>query len=216
MPKEEDSMKDIENHNNELEEVIKTSKQKFNISDKKRKYLYNSVIILLSYLSIVFGFEWLQFNLQNIIYAFSSGAIILSLASASILTINKTKFEAKERQSIIAKNDINNIIFDLHTKGIEAEKNQLQNAIVEIKNTSKTNIYDADNDLMLKEEKIIKYFYLLDKEDQIRVLRQITSAIDNNKTTVYSHTLTLMEDKDLINTKIPVCKVLKLKKDIEK
>ena len=47
-----------------------------------------------------------------------------------------------------------------------------------------------------KEEKIIRYFYLLDKEDQVAVLRQICKKIKKDKVILSTSKLELFEEKD--------------------
>lgn len=62
--------------------------------------------------------------------------------------------------------------------------------------------------ILSNEEKIVTYFYLLNPEDKIQVLRQIKDNITNEYSDIY-----LLEDKDLQreNIEIPLEKINKLK-----
>lgn len=62
--------------------------------------------------------------------------------------------------------------------------------------------------ILSKEEKIIRYFYLLDKDDQVAVLRQICKKIKKDKVILSTSKLELFEEKDLQEKELPVRKTL--------
>ena len=67
-------------------------------------------------------------------------------------------------------------------------------------------------EVLSKKEIITKYFYLLDKDDKIKVLKQIEEYIKSNKKKTSSISLDLLEDDDLKKHELPVYKTLIKKK----
>ena len=63
-------------------------------------------------------------------------------------------------------------------------------------------------EIEIEEEKIIRYFYLLDKDDQVAVLRQICKKIKKDKVILSTSKLELFEEKDLQEKELPVRKTL--------
>lgn len=206
-------MKDIENFNSELEEVIDTSIETFDTKKEIKKHFIMDTAILVCGAMATFGFDIMPFDFSSLAIFIASGASIEAVLSTLAIT-NKKKVIRREIDA--ANDNIDNVIYELSKSGIKTEKAQVKDAVVEVESTSKTKVYDADNMLKSKEEKIIKYFYLLDEKDQIRVLKQISTNSDVDKDVIYNHSLALMEDEDLIDKEIPVYKTLKLKKDMGK
>ena len=107
------------------------------------------------------------------------------------------------------------VINNLDKNGLTTDKDRVKETITEVDTITQSNTRNSYNEIMSKEEKIIKYFYLLDSEDQIRVLKQISLATTKDGESQNRHSLSLMEEEDLKDVEIPVYKTLKLKKDME-
>lgn len=205
-------MKDIENINFDLEEEIDDSLEKFNRKEKIRNLLFSSTLAICGSLALIFGLDILDFNLVNL----ASMAGICVAASGGISFVNYNI----EKNGIMSKNEeaeqnIDIVVDGLDKNGIKTEKSQIKEAIAQVDTITQINTRNSSNEIMSKEEKIIKYFYLLDNADKIRVLRQISLSTIKDGKNEYDRSLSLMEDEDLVDMEIPVYKTLKLKKDMK-
>ncbi len=205
-------MKDIENNNCDLEVEIDNYNEKF---DHKREAIGQLLIgssALAIALGSVFGLNMLDFNLVNFAWTAGITGGAIGLSSFVYASQKRKRIETRNHE---ADYNMEFVISRLDKNGVTTDKDKVKDAIAEVDTITETNTRNSSNEIMSKEEKIIKYFYLLDSKDQIRVLKQISLNTTMNNEICRSNSLSLMEDDDLKDMEIPVCKTLKLKKDME-
>lgn len=199
-------MKDIK-YNSDLSEDI------YNLNNNNVSHislLSRQMLILILQMMIsalIFNIFSIPTNIISII-AFLVGTIAFNFASITII-----KAKMKDRLNKInrkSNSNINNLIDTLDNNGLSTSKEKLIDCTICEELTSSRTI-NEDNDVISTEDKIIRYFYLLDNNDKIRVLKQIKREIISNKTKIDSNTLSLLEDKDLEGVELPVRKTLVLK-----
>ena len=111
------------------------------------------------------------------------------------IKLRKAKQSASDLQQELAKE---NTIINIKS---------LEDAEV-IEEVTKSTTQNDEGKILSKEEKIIRYFYLLDKDDQVAVLRQISKKIKKDKVILSTSKLELFEEKDLQEKELPVRKTL--------
>ena len=205
-------MKDIENNNCDLEKEIDNYNEKFDHKNEVRSQLLIGSCALAIALGGVFGLDILDFNLAN--FAWTAGISIGVLGSTSAVYLAQKKKNIETRNNE-ADYNMECVINNLDKNGLTTDKDRVKETITEVDTITQSNTRNSSNEIMSKEEKIIKYFYLLDSEDQIRVLKQISLATTKDGESQNKHSLSLMEEEDLKDVAIPVYKTLKLKKDME-
>lgn len=205
-------MKDIENNNCDLEKEIDNYNEKFDHKSEVRSQLLIGGCALAIALGGIFGLDILDFNLAN--FAWTAGISIGVLGSTSAVYLAQKKKNVETRNNE-ADYNMECVINNLDKNGLTTDKNKVKETITEVDTITQSNTRNSSNEIMSKEEKIIKYFYLLDSEDQIRVLKQISLATTKDGESQNKHSLSLMEEEDLKDIEIPVYKTLKLKKDME-
>lgn len=205
-------MKDIENNNCDLEKEIDNYNEKFDHKNEVRSQLLIGSCALAIALGGVFGLDILDFNLAN--FAWTAGISIGVLGSTSAVYLAQKKKNIETRNNE-ADYNMECVINNLDKNGLTTDKDRVKETITEVDTITQSNTRNSSNEIMSKEEKIIKYFYLLDSEDQIRVLKQISLATTKDGESQNKHSLSLMEEEDLKDVEIPVYKTLKLKKDME-
>lgn len=126
------------------------------------------------------------------------------LVSATAASISNRKYKKKLRK---AKHNVSLLQQELKKEDTIIERDAVKDAEV-IEQTTKSTTKSDEGTVLSKKEKIISFFYLLDKDDQIKVLRQIQENIKKHKTTSTSTTLELMEENDLHDIELPVQKKL--------
>lgn len=205
-------MKDIENNNCDLEEEIDNYNEKFNYKREIIGQLLINGSALAIALGSVYGLNILDFSLVN--FACTAGI------SGGVAILSSFAYVSKKRKSVETRNNeadynMECVINNLDKNGLITDKDRVKETITEVDTITQSNTRNSYNEIMSKEEKIIKYFYLLDSEDQIRVLKQISLATTKDGESQNRHSLSLMEEEDLKDIEIPVYKTLKLKKDME-
>lgn len=205
-------MKDIENNNCDLEKEIDNYNEEFNYKREVRSQLLIGGCALAIALGGVFGLDILDFNLANFAWTAGISVGVLGSTSAVYLAQKKKSIETKNNE---ADYNMECVINNLDKNGLTTDKDRVKETITEVDTITQSNTRNSSNEIMSKEEKIIKYFYLLDSEDQIRVLKQISLATTKDGESQNKHSLSLMEEEDLKDVEIPVYKTLKLKKDME-
>ena len=205
-------MKDIENNNCDLEKEIDNYNEEFNYKREVRSQLLIGGCALAIALGGVFGLDILDFNLANFAWTAGISVGVLGSTSAVYLAQKKKSIETRNNE---ADYNMECVINNLDKNGLTTDKDRVKETITEVDTITQSNTRNSYNEIMSKEEKIIKYFYLLDSEDQIRVLKQISLATTKDGESQNRHSLSLMEEEDLKDVKIPVYKTLKLKKDME-
>ena len=93
--------------------------------------------------------------------------------------------------------------------GISISKKNLKESSM-IKSDEATSLFCNQDNQNLKEEKIIRYFELLDREEQIQVLKYVRSSLmDKNRELSRKYQLFLLEEEDYELENIPVTRKLK-------
>lgn len=200
-------MKEIKYKGN-LEDDIYDANNKFN----SKEYLNIAILcfaVLATLFNIyIFGLGFKVFTLLNLIK--TTTLMLVPYSAISFFNyfhskngINKRKKRAKTRLNFLA----HSINLDNDNK---ITKNNIMDAQIYTEVTSTRTVNNDDKELS-KEEKIIKYFYLLDSGDKIKVLREIKSTLEKDEVKMEASSLYLLDDNDLVNKNLPVKKTLKLK-----
>lgn len=199
-------MKDIKYNSDLSEDIYNLNNNNVShISLLSSQYLILLLQMLIS--ALIFNIFSIPTNIISII-SFVVGNIVFNFASAFIIKARmKDKLNKINRRS---NSNINNLINTLANNGLSTSKEKLIDCTIceELTSSRTTN---EDNEVINTEDKIIRYFYLLDNNDKIRVLKQIKREIISNKTKINSNSLSLLEDKDLEGKELPVRKTLVLK-----
>ncbi len=199
-------MKDIK-YNSDLSEDIYNLNNN-NVSHISLLSIQMLILILQMMISaLIFNIFSIPTNIISII-SFVVGTIVFNFASITII-----KAQMKDRLNKInrkSNSNINTLINTLDNNGLSTSKEKIMDCTICEELTSSRTI-NEDNDVISTEDKIIRYFYLLDNNDKIRVLKQIKREIISDKTKINSNSLSLLEDKDLEGRELPVRKTLVLK-----
>ena len=191
-------------YDSDLEEDIEIVNGEFN-----PKYVYEKTgIIGLAMASAgicAFGLGAIPVDAINI-FCVAGGASLVYFGGNSIANVILKKRFAKKVERV------NNDFFDLantlsENKDVNVVAANLREAISFDKEVTTTTREDFENNTMSKEEKLIKYIYLLDENDQYQVLKQI--GTDRNHNNIIDNTeyeTFLLEEEDLIGHKMPVRK----------
>ena len=193
-------------YDGDLQEDIKLINEKQNFNWKKFGVLMGISVIAASIgcgiVALIFG----KITTATI------GSFIGILTVNTFKNIKQSKKDNfyEERKLINLYNEINdecsNKISD------ELAKSKIKDCIVQTQKIMDIK-KDSNNKVISKTEKVIKYFYLLDPSDKIKVLKQINEIIKSNGEKEENIDLYLLEADDIkeeIN-EMPVEKTLKLK-----
>lgn len=183
----------------DLEKDIKKLKQKFNLT-KFSKYFITRIISLI----ITAGILYL---IGLSIYIGTFIGMLIGFSAVDIIKVIKETKEDSQCYMDKAANLYENINLNYSDRALsmirmkECISLQRKEKIIEDINT--------ENMVFTNEEKEVTYFYLLDPDKKIQILRQIKEEIINNKDIVY-----LLEEEDIKreNIRIPNDKILKLRK----
>lgn len=114
------------------------------------------------------------------------------------------------KKTNISNRNIDSLVDSLDKIGLSTDKERVLDAeVTEEVTNSKTK--DDNGNLIAKKKKIVNYFYLLDNEDKIKVLKQVRNEVIKNKEKISLNSMQMLENKDLENMELPVKKVLILK-----
>ena len=133
--------------------------------------------------------------------AFNCG---VGLVSATAAFISNRKYKKRFRKS---KHNIVGLQQELKGKDVILDRDAIKDAEI-IEEVTKSTTKNDEGRVISKAEKIVRFLYLLDSEDQIKVLRLINESIKEYKATSTSTTLELMEENDLQGVELPVQKKL--------
>ena len=200
-------MKDIP-YNGDLSKDIYYLDNPFNVKEEAIfKGIFNFSILTIVGL-FAFSFGVIPFNLISLLIYIAGCLGVNTLYT--IIAVTKKKRNIKSKMSK-ANSNINSLVESLDRNNISTSKEKIIDAEISEKVTnSKTK---DDNGIVLsKEKKIVEYFYLLDNNDKIQVLKQIKRNITSNKSKINCVSLALLEDKDLEGKELPVRKTLIMKK----
>ena len=183
----------------DLEKDLKKSKQKFNLT-KFSKYFITRIISLI----ITAGILYL---IGLSIYIGTFIGMLIGFSAVDIIKVIKETKEDSQCYMDKVANLYENINLNYSDRALsmirmkECISLQRKEKIIEDINT--------ENMVFTNEEKEVTYFYLLDPDKKIQILRQIKEEIINNKDIVY-----LLEEEDIKreNIRIPNDKILKLRK----
>lgn len=193
-------------YNKDLESNIETANSEFDSSDVHRKVAPFAVIAVAS-VAAMFGFDIIPADALNIACAIGGFSVLYTGGTYIANTISKRQ-HFKNVENI--ENDLSNLASKLNNDlSVNVTKENLKEAIsVDIESTqTRREVYESNTTSNI--EKIVKYFYLLDESDQIRVLEQIATDKNNNNVIEDTEYETFMlEEKDLIGHKYPVRKML--------
>lgn len=140
--------------------------------------------------------------------------IVLCTVIGTTTTIGETIHNKYKHISDVstANKNINSLVNTLNENGLSTSKDKIIDAeITEEITNSRTK--GNDGKLVSKRKKIIEYFYLLDNEDQIKVLKQIKNEVIKNKEKISVISMQMLEEEDLRKIEIPVRKTLVLRND---
>ena len=183
----------------DLEKDIKKSKQKFSL----KKFFVHFCITIIS-ICLTLGIC----SLIGIVPA--SGFIAGWFRGFTVVDIYKASKETKT-DSEHAMHNLTNLYRDINLNCVNRDlcESRMKECISVQKKQKIINNTDTKNIILSDEEKIATYFYLLDSQEKLQILRQVKDDIKNNKNVVY-----LLEDEDIKieNIEIPVEKTLRLKK----
>lgn len=200
-------MKDIKYNGNLLEDIIDAD-NKFNLKDFLSISSIVFVVLAIFINIYLFGLNAISFSIGNLFISTGSlfGIHVLGTLGTYLyknITISRKGKDASRRLNVLA-HDMSVVNDATITKD-----NIIDAQIDQVYSESKTT--GDDGKLISKEEKLTRYFYLLDKEDKIRVLKEIRKIIKERKNTIESSELKLLEDNDIDYKNLPVKKTLTLK-----
>lgn len=156
---------------------------------------------LIEIISFNLGFQYTpEIILPAIITMVSTGGIVSAITG----NISNKKYKRKLRK---AKQRTSDLQRELAKENTIINIKSLEDAEV-IEEVTKSATQNDEGKILSKEEKIIRYFYLLDKDDQVAVLRQISKKIKKDKVILSTSKLELFEEKDLQEKELPVRKTL--------
>ncbi|MGN1312132.1 MAG: hypothetical protein ACI4U4_03875 [Bacilli bacterium] len=200
-------MKDIP-YNGDLSEDIYYLDNTFNLKEEVIfKGIFNFSILTIIGL-FAFSFGVIPFNLVSLLVYIVSCLGVNTLYTIIDITRKKRSMKLKLAK---ANSNIYSLIENLDKNNISTSKEKIIDAEIKEKVT-KSKTKDDNGNLLSKENKIIEYFYLLDNNDKIQVLKQIKRSITSNKSKINCVSLALLEDKDLEGKELPVRKTLVTKK----
>lgn len=128
-----------------------------------------------------------------------------SAISSTIGTFISNKKHKKELRK--ANHNTTILCSDLAKEDTIIDKDAFEDAEI-IKEVTKSTTKTDEGTILSKEEKVIKYFYLLDNNDQVAVLKQIRKTVKEQGSTSTNTKLELLEEEDLKDKELPVRKTL--------
>lgn len=156
---------------------------------------------LIEIIAFNLGFQYTpEIILPAIITMVGTGGIV----SATAAFISNRKYKKRFRKS---KHNIVGLQQELKGKDVILDRDAIKDAEI-IEEVTKSTTKNDEGRVISKAEKIVRFLYLLDSEDQIKVLRLINESIKEYKATSTSTTLELMEENDLQGVELPVQKKL--------
>ena len=129
---------------------------------------------LIEIIAFNLGFQYTpEIILPAIITMVGTGGIVSAITG----NISNKKYKTKLRK---AKQSVSDLQQELAKENTIINIKSLEDAEV-IEEVTKSTTQNDEGKILSKEEKIIRYFYLLDKDDQVAVLRQISKKIKKDK-----------------------------------
>ena len=198
------------NYNGDLEEDIKISNKKFNIkkffSSMRSNFILHFIVVLP--ISILLYFTKILVNYVNNITSLFCVCLGCSIGRGIVDGFIDGREKAKN-DAEIALNKIADLYEDinLNFSNRALSMARMKECVVLQKNERVIEDTNTNNIILTQEEKLVTYFYLLDPNDKVQVLRQIKDEISKDST-VY-----LLEEEDIKreNIEVPVEKLMTLK-----
>ena len=193
-------------YDNDLEKDIETVNSKFNKKAIYRKTIPFAVGVAAA-IYAAFGLGAIPVDAANVLYAVGGPALLYVGGTSIANAVLKKQHDNEVKQADSNILELANTLSEIEDINVAAR--DISEAIAVTKEATTTEKTNFEKNTMSKEEKIIKYFHLLDGCDQIQVLKQI--ATDKNHDNVIDNTeyeTFLLEDKDLVGYQMPVRKKL--------
>lgn len=191
-----------------LSEDIITANENFNLKNSLLTKFFISFFTIAIPSVLAVKFNILPTDLQNIYFLAGGNLGISTIFSFSSTVMKSRKINKKVHK---ASKNILSLISELENNDIIVDDRNISEAKV-IRET-KTVVRRDDEDRKISNEEIItEEFYLLNREEQIIILRQVRNYLYKlgSKNPIIEKELSLLED-DYDKTNIPVRKVLRKK-----
>ena len=176
--------------------------------DNKFSFKKEFVFLTLIYILVAGVFDVVCINLESILI---SSGIELFCGTIINLTTTLKRLNTYKKNANNAKRNVSSLINELENNNISVTKERIVDSEMTEEVTKSVTSGDK-GEVLSKKEIITKYFYLLDNDDKIKVLKQIEEYIKSNKKKTSSISLDLLEDDDLKKHELPVYKTLIKKK----
>ena len=119
----------------------------------------------------------IPFNLESILI---SSGIELFCGTIINLTTTLKRLNTYKKNANNAKRNVSNLINELENNNISVTKERIVDSEMTEEVTKSVTSGDK-GEVLSKKEIITKYFYLLDKDDKIKVLKQLSDAYETEK-----------------------------------
>lgn len=129
---------------------------------------------------------------------------VSGISSGVSVFINNKRYKKELRK---ANHNTSLLCLELAKENTVIDKVALEDCEV-VEEVTKSSTRSDDGSSLSKIKKVVNYFYLLDSNDQIAVLRQIKETIKEQKSTSTNTRLELLEEEDLKDKELPVRKTL--------
>lgn len=202
-------MKEVKyiNEPTDLNNIIDNANQNVNYKNFFLKATIGSLVATLTFIGILTGTDVISTDLSTFLAYFGSCSLIEAYITGKVY-LKKREKKNKRDDAICYLEDLS---IALSKENVCVPTENLKETISNVQEITKMKTYDENNNLISKQEKIIKYFYLLDRDDQITVLKQIAHAEKFRKNEKEQFELYLLEENDMKDIEFPVVKTLKRK-----
>lgn len=189
--------------NQDLEKIIYTANEKPNVKKSTFAAFTTVLISTLIASATLWGFDIMPAGTCLELLTIGSTASVL----AGGLTFAKKKAELRDYNASISH--LEDLSQALEEENVDVSVENIQESVSAIQNRASYETIDNNNEITEKFVKIYKYFYLLDSEDQIAVLRQVQDIAETKDAKESTFELSLLEEEDKKNLNYPVVKSLK-------
>ncbi len=187
-----------------LKKDIEMSNKKFNLA----KSIISKIIIWVSGSLFAAGitFVLLDFPTTALPLLLIGTAGIQTIVSVKDIKIEKKKFDSDKQK---AKEQLISLVYSLQRENVCTNLNQLQNSKVE--ENKSTSILKVDKSVV-KTKEISRNIYFLDNSDDLQILREKRSTINNNGIIKEENSISLLEEHEKPELELNVEKTLVLKR----
>lgn len=191
--------------NQDLEKIIDIANEKPNV--KKSTFTAFSTVLISS---LAISATFLGFNIvpaETCLQLLTVGSI--SSIFISGFTFAKKKQELNEYNANISH--LENLSQVLEEENVDVPVENIKESVSAIQNRATYETFDQKEIVTEKLVKIYKYFYLLDNEDQIAVLRQVQDITFTEENRESTFELSLLEEEDKEDLNCFAVRTLKIK-----